>query len=85
MLDAAPAPVIAGRPLSFFLDWVIRESGWTVELADPETAERASTITLHGDIEDLKPEEAMAMVLNSSGLEYALDEGRLFVGPMSVP
>lgn len=81
VLDSAPAPDLEGRPLSVFLDWVAREGGWELRFADGETAGRASTITLHGDVHDLTPAEAMAMVLDGSGLDYRLEAGTLTVGP----
>ncbi|MCP4659346.1 MAG: hypothetical protein GY856_28380 [bacterium] len=37
-------------------------------------------IILHGDAENLTPEEAATMVLRSSGLDYRVEEETFFVG-----
>ena len=79
MLATAPAPDIAGRPLSVFLEWVTREGGWTVRFADAETAELAATTTLHGDVESLTLAEASSMVFQGSGLDYRLEGETFFV------
>ncbi len=81
VLDTAPAPEIAGRPLSDFLDWVSHEGGWRVRFADPETARIASSTVLHGDVEGLTLAEASSMVLHGSGLGYRLEDGAFVVGP----
>ena len=81
VLDTAPAPEIAGQPLEVFLDWLSREGGWRVRFVDEGTAQLASTTILHGDIQDLTPREASAMVLHSSGLDYTLEGELLLVGP----
>ncbi len=81
VFETAPVPALEGRPLSAFLDWAVREGGWTLQFADDETARLAPTITLHGDAHNLTPAQAMTMVLSSSGLDYRVDGGTLLVGP----
>ncbi len=81
VLDTAPTPEIAGRPLADFLDWVSREGGWTVRYADAETARIASSTVLHGDVRNLDVAEASSMVLHGSGLDYRLEDGTFVVEP----
>ncbi len=80
VLETAPVPDLAGRPLREVLDWVVREGGWTLQFADEDVEDLASTVTiLQGDAEDLTPTEVASMVLKGSDLSYRLDEGELFV------
>ncbi len=81
VLDTAPTPEVAGRPLADFLDWVSREGGWTVRFADAETAQIASSTMLHGDVRNLGVAEASSMVLHGSGLDYRLEDGVFVVEP----
>ncbi len=81
VLDAAPAPEIAGRPLAEFLDWVSREGGWQIRFADAETARIAAGTRLHGDLRGLTLTEASSMVLHGSGLDYRLEGGAFVVEP----
>ncbi|MCP3959038.1 MAG: FecR domain-containing protein [bacterium] len=81
VLATAPAPNIAGQPLGVFLDWLGREGGWDVRFADQQTEQLASTVMLHGDIQNLTPAEASTMVLHGSGLDYSLQGHLLIVEP----
>ncbi len=81
VLETAPAPDIAGRPLPVFLDWVEREGGWTVRFTDVETAELAATTILHGDLEGLTLTEASSMVFQGSGLAYRIAGQSFVVAP----
>ncbi len=83
VLDTAPAPEIAGKPLADFLAWVSREGGWTVRFADQETARIAAATVLHGDVKNLGVTEASSMVLHGSGLDYRLEDGTFVVEPWS--
>ena len=79
ILEAAPALDIEGRSLASFLDWVSRETGWQVRYADEEIARSAQTISLHGTIEGLRPDESLGMILQGSGLDYRKDDGAVVV------
>ncbi len=81
VIDTAPTPEIAGRPLGDFLDWVAREGGWEIRFADQDTARIASATVLHGDVANLTLTEASSMVLHGSGLDYRLENGAFVVGP----
>ena len=76
-IAAAPAYAIEGVSLGSFLDWLARETGWRIEFADAELERAARPIQLHGTIEGLSPEEAVAAVVPGSGLTYRLERGTL--------
>ncbi len=81
VLEATPIPAIEGQSLRTFLDWRVREGGWTLRFANAETAALATRISLHGNVAELTPSEATAMVLQSSNLDYAVTDGTLLVTP----
>jgi ferric-dicitrate binding protein FerR (iron transport regulator) len=74
----SPPFVLAGRTLAEFLDWVSRESGYTVTIEGPARA-AASTTVLQGSIDGLTPDEALDVVLPSTGLEHRVVNGHLIV------
>ncbi|MES1241954.1 MAG: FecR family protein [Acidobacteriota bacterium] len=63
----APPFEIEGARLVDFLDWASRETGLPWRLADPRAGSRPEDVILHGSIEGLTAEEALAVVLPSSG------------------
>jgi ferric-dicitrate binding protein FerR (iron transport regulator) len=71
--------VLEGATVAAFLDWVSREEGWQWEIADAALRARAGRILLHGSIEGLTPEEALAAVLPASGLTYRRDGTHLLI------
>jgi ferric-dicitrate binding protein FerR (iron transport regulator) len=79
-LDAAPAPELEGRTLADFLAWLERETGWTIRFEDPDLAESAAGIRLHGSVEGLAPLEAAEVVLAGAGLGHRLEERTLRIG-----
>jgi hypothetical protein len=72
-------PDIEGMKVHRFLDWIAREAGWRVELADGEAAALADSVELHGSIAHLTPLDATGVVLSSAGLEYRVSNGTLVV------
>jgi ferric-dicitrate binding protein FerR (iron transport regulator) len=74
----APRFELAGRSLSEFLDWVSREGGYTIAL-DEGTRATAGTVILQGSIEGLTPDEALDVVLPSTGLEHRVIDGRVII------
>jgi hypothetical protein len=70
---------LEGATVAAFLEWVSREQGWHWEYADAATKRRAERTVLHGSIEGLTPEEALAAVLPASGLTSRRDGDRLIV------
>ncbi len=79
ILASAPMIDIEGVKVRTFLDWLARERGWRVELADRETTGLADSVVLHGSIEHLTLAEAPDVVLPSSGLGYRISKGTLVV------
>jgi ferric-dicitrate binding protein FerR (iron transport regulator) len=70
-LEGATAPA--------FLEWVSREQGWRWEYDTPSLRARVERIVLHGSIEGLTPEEALAAVLPTCGLTSRREGARLIV------
>jgi hypothetical protein len=77
--DLAPPFAIEGRPVSAFLEHLSREQGWTLRYADAQLARDASGIILHGSVDGLEPQDALAVALRTSGLTHRLQEGELVV------
>lgn len=75
----APPFAIDGRSLGAYLDHAAAEHGWTVRYASPAVAAAANRIVLHGSVEGLSAEEALDVVLASSGLEHRLRDGGLLI------
>lgn len=79
ILASAPMLDIEGASVRTFLEWLARERGWRVELADSETAALADSVVLHGSIAHVTPAEAPDVVLPSAGLGYRVSGGKLVV------
>jgi hypothetical protein len=77
--EVAPAFAIEGRTLGSYLQHLAGEQGWTIHYVDAAVAEAASRTILHGSIEGLSAEDALAVVLGTSGLEYGVRSGELHV------
>ena len=65
-----PELPIHGRPLSAFIAWYIRETGYTLVLRDPVTQADLDRTLLHGNIKGLSPEDAFAAVMHMTQLEF---------------
>ena len=74
---AAPAPVIEGRTLESFLDWVSRETGLPWLVVEPRLEGLPGATVLHGSVEGLTPQEALEVVLTGSGLRSERAGGEL--------
>jgi hypothetical protein len=70
---------LEGRSLRDFLDWIAGENGWQLRYADASVEDKAMTTILHGSIQGLTPEEALAAVLPASGVGYRLENGVLLI------
>ncbi len=79
VVKTAPMLDIEGVKVRTFLDWIARETGRRVELADQQTASLCDSIVLHGSIAHLTPAEAPSVVLSSSGLGHRVLDGTLVV------
>ena len=75
----APTIPIEGRALRAVLEELCREHGWTLRYAGAALAREASEATLHGSIEGLSGEDALAAVFAASGFGHRLENGELLV------
>ena len=79
VLAIAPAFDLEGKTLGEFLDWVSSETGWEVRFAEPSIAGEAFTVTLHGSVQGMRPDQAPAAVLPTCGLSSHMERGILTV------
>lgn len=79
VVSAAPPLAIEGIKARQFLEWIARESGWRLDLADATATAIADRVVLHGSIDDLPVDEAPGAVLASCGLEHRVVDGVLIV------
>jgi ferric-dicitrate binding protein FerR (iron transport regulator) len=77
--EVSPSSTIEGRPVREFLERAASLRGWTLRYADSDVAEAAGRIIMHGSVDGLNTEEALKVVLTTSGLQYSLRGGELFV------
>jgi hypothetical protein len=80
LADLARPFRLEGASVISFLDWVSREQGWRWQFEQPATRSRVEKIVLHGSVDGLTPEEALAAVLPTCGLSFRLDGARLLIG-----
>ena len=78
-LAVAPPFALEGSTLDDFLAWVTRENGWRLRFEDAALEVQATTIELHGSLENVPLDQAAAMVLATCGLEHDLQDGALVV------
>jgi hypothetical protein len=78
--DVASQFDLEGAVVPEFLDWAARELGITGEYEYPAMRDRVGHIVLHGSIDGLTPDEALAAVLPRYGLAFEYRErGRILV------
>jgi ferric-dicitrate binding protein FerR (iron transport regulator) len=66
--ELAPPFVLEGSTLGSFLEWASHHHGLRWQYADRGLRDRTAAIVLHGSIEGLPAEEALAAVLRTCGL-----------------
>ena len=76
---AAPAFAIEGRTLGEYLDWLQRETGWSIEFANPDQAAAARDILLHGDVSRMAPDRALEIVLAGAGFSSERRDGSISI------
>ena len=79
VLRTAPMPAIEGVKVRVFLDWLGRETGLRIRLADEQTASVVDSVVLHGSIRHLTPADAPGVVLSSAGLGHRVSGDTLVV------
>lgn len=77
--DVASRFDLEGAAVPEFLDWATRELGMAWEYNPPDMGARVRQIVLHGSIEGLTPDEALAAVLPTCGLTFYQERGRIIV------
>lgn len=79
--EIAPAYRLEGRTLGDFLAWFGRETGREVRWSGGAEPARALPVVLHGSVEGLSPEQALAAVLPTCGLAHRLEGGAVTLFP----
>ena len=82
ILDAAPPFEVAGRSIADLLDWVARETGWTVRYEEPGLEQDARTMVLQASRSQggaLRADQAPFVLLPSANLSGDLEQGVLTV------
>lgn len=79
VLRAARPFEIEGVRLAEFLDWFSRETGLRWQLGAHHAGSLPQDVVLHGSIEGLTAEEALSVVLASSGFRSRRVDGRLWI------
>jgi len=74
-MEIAPTFELEGSSLAAFLAWVTRENGWKLRFTDPRLATYAASVTLHGSLENLTPDQTPEMVLATCGLVHRVEDG----------
>jgi ferric-dicitrate binding protein FerR (iron transport regulator) len=77
--EIAPSFHLEGRTLGDFLAWAGRESGSRLAWAEPVRAAAASAVVLHGSIDGLPPDQALAAVLPTCGLASRRDGSSIVI------
>ena len=75
----APPFTLEGATVPALLEWVSREQGWQWAYANEAARRLAERAVLHGSIEGLTPEEALAAALPVAGLTARRQGTRLVV------
>jgi ferric-dicitrate binding protein FerR (iron transport regulator) len=76
----AAAPNFDGQPLLRFLKWVARETGRPLRFQESDGEAQAASVMLHGSAHDLKPLDALELMLAATDFDYALsDDGAILI------
>jgi len=78
--EIAPAYRVEGQTLHQFLEWAARETGREIRYADGAARDDAGTLELHGSVDGLTPDQALAAVLATTSLPVTMDSNRIEVG-----
>jgi hypothetical protein len=77
--QTAPPLELDGASLATFLAWAGRETGLRWRFVGPHPHAAPEDVVLHGSIEGLTPEEALAVVLPGAGLRHRRVGGELWL------
>lgn len=70
---------LSSHTLMEFLQWVSRETGYTVSFESQDLAMRAERMRVQGSIDGLTAEEALDAVVPATGLEYHVSNGQVII------
>lgn len=70
---------IEDKPLAEFLDWVARETGRKLVIADDAALQQVQTIRMHGNVRGLEPLKALEAIMASTSLRLDLPAGTIRV------
>jgi ferric-dicitrate binding protein FerR (iron transport regulator) len=79
LLQVAPPFELEGASLAELLDWVARETGWTVRATDQASTRAIATLTLHGSLAGITPAQAPAAVRPTCNLGYHVSDRGLAI------
>jgi ferric-dicitrate binding protein FerR (iron transport regulator) len=74
----APPFALNGRTLAEFLEWISAASGYSI-VFEGNAGAAAKTTLLQGSVDGLTPDEALDVVLPSTGLEHRIIDGRVIL------
>jgi ferric-dicitrate binding protein FerR (iron transport regulator) len=78
----AGTPIVDGRPLTQFLDWVARETGRPIRYDSPLTETSVATAVLQGNADNLTPMQALDVMLSMTEFDYSLRwDGSIVIEP----
>jgi ferric-dicitrate binding protein FerR (iron transport regulator) len=75
----AMAPAIDGQSLLGFLEWVAHECGRPLQFQSDGDKQRAAAVLLHGSVPDLRPLDALDIMLAATDFEYTLSDAGAIV------
>ncbi len=76
---AAPVFRVEGATLAAFLDWAAREGGRPIAFADPSLSTAMGATVLHGSIDGLSIDDALAVVLPTCGLTSEVQNDHIII------
>ncbi|HZF16171.1 MAG TPA: FecR family protein [Steroidobacteraceae bacterium] len=75
----ADAPVVDGKSLLGFLEWVSHESGRALEFQYAGDRQQAAAVRLHGSVPNLRPLDALDLMLAATDFDYTLSDAGAIV------
>ena len=82
--DIAPAFTAEGNSVQALLNWIARETGYTVRYRDHTTAQFARQVTVHG-LDSLSPMNALQSIPYIADLQYELNNGVIEIRMLDMP
>ena len=80
IVELTPAFDLNNRSLLDFLNWAARETGRELRFENDESRMFAMRTDIHGSVEGLTPNEALAAILSTTTLSYRIDTDKVVLG-----